>query len=379
MDSARHVSVPSLWLGSALAVLVAAGRVAAQQAAAGAPRTATPSLAMAIGERLQRFRSERDLPGLSCAVAVGDRIVYAGGHGLSDVENEVPATERTVYRLASISKPITAVLAMQLAEAGQLDLDAPVHTLLDEWPSKRWPVTTRQLLGHLGGVRHYTAADGPGERTRRFRDQTSALSVFAGDALLHEPGTRFRYSTFGFNLAAAVVERCRRQSFGDVVRERIAVPCDAPTLQDDDQRRIIPHRAQGYVRRGGVLQNSQLMDSSYKLGGGGLCANAPDLVRFAQALIDGRLVGAETLRTMWTSQRTRDGAATGYGLGFGVGEQDGVRVVQHSGAQARVSTMLLLVPEQRIAVAVLCNLEGERLGGLAAGLVRLVRGAEGGR
>jgi CubicO group peptidase (beta-lactamase class C family) len=314
-------------------------------------------------QRLASFQAKHGIPGMSCAIAVQDELVFAQGVGVADLENDVPATADTVYRLASISKPITAVLAMQLVEQGLLDLDADVHTIVKQWPAKRWPVTTRQLLGHLAGVRHYKA--GEGECHQHFSSQTAGLIRFADDPLLHEPGTKYQYSTFGFNLVAAVVEQKAAADFATLVRQRIAEPCGAASLQDDDVRRIIAHRARGYVKRAGKLQNSQLMDASYKLGGGGLCASAPDLVRFAQALLAGKLVTAKTFASMSTEQQKNDGKSTGYGLGFGVAKHDGVQIVQHSGAQSQVSTMLLMLPESRVAVAVLCNLEGQKLGALA--------------
>jgi CubicO group peptidase (beta-lactamase class C family) len=126
------------------------------------------------------------------------------------------------------------------------------------------------------------------------------------------------------------------------------------------------------VRADGVLQNSELMDGSYKLGGGGLCASVEDLARFAQALVAGKLVKPETLRAMWTRQRTTDGAEITYGLGFRVDREDGRLAVSHSGAQSRVSTMLYVLPEQQVVVAVLCNLERARVQDLAKQLAELV-------
>jgi len=310
------------------------------------------------------------IPGLSCAAFVGDRIVFARGFGRSDVENDVPATSETVYRLASISKPVTAVLVLQLAEEGALDLDQDLHGLVPEWPKKRWPVTTRQLLGHLGGVRHY---QGEGESTRRYPNQRAGLRRFAQDPLQHQPGKRYLYSTYGFNLAAAAVETLREQPFAEVLAERIAAPAAAGSLQDDDAWRIIRHRAQGYVRRMDKLENSRLMDSSYKLGGGGLCSSASDLARVAQALLAGQLIRRETLEQMWQEQRTTAGEGTGYGLGFSLRTLDGERQVGHSGAQSRVSTNLQLLPDRGVGAVVLCNLQGVKLGGLMRRLLRRLR------
>ena len=352
-------------------VPLAAGVLLALQASlSGQDSGGENALPNAIESRLQEVIREHEIPGLSCAVVRRGELVFSRGYGFSDLENDVPASDATVYRLASISKPITAVLIMQLVEQGKLDLDTDVREYVSDWPEKRWPVTCRQLLAHLGGVRHYKRFEG--ESTTRYRDQTAALRRFADDPLLHEPGTQYKYSTFGFNLLAAVVEQRREQTFGQAVHDHIARPAGAETLQDDDQRRLIKGRAQGYVRRGNRLQNSRLMDSSYKLGGGGLCASAPDLARFAVALMDGKLMRDETREQMWTEQKTTAGKPVGYALGFGVRSRDGKRWVQHSGAQSRVSTMLCMLPDERIAVAVLCNLEGVRLGGVAQEIAKEV-------
>lgn len=332
--------------------------------------TARAPQSEAIDARLRAVIGEHEIPGLSCAVVRRGELLFSRGYGFADLENDVPATDATVYRLASISKPVTAVLIMQLFEQGKIDLDADVRDYVSDWPEKRWPVTSRQLLAHLGGVRHYKRFEG--ESTTRYRNQTAALRRFADDPLLHEPGTKYRYSTFGFNLLAAVVEARREQAFGDAVREHIAEASGAETLQDDDQRRLIKGRAQGYVRRGNKLQNSRLMDSSYKLGGGGLCSSAPDLARFAAALMAGKLLRDETRELMWTEQKTADGKPVGYALGFGVRSGAGRRWVQHGGAQSRVSTMLCMLPEEQVAVVVLSNLEGMRFGGVAQEIALMV-------
>lgn len=321
--------------------------------------------ALAAIEGLMRRES---VPGLACAIGVGDELPFARGFGTADLENDVPVTPQTVFRLASISKPITAVLALQLAAAGELDLDADIASIVPAWPAKPWPVTTRQLLAHLGGVRHYR---GETESTHHYANQTEALARFAADPLVHEPGTAYRYSTYGYNLVAAVIEAKTGKPFGAVVQERIAEPCAAPTLQADDVRRLIRGRAQGYVRQDGELRNSVLMDASYKLGGGGLCASAPDLVRFAQALLGGRLLPPASVAAMFTPQRTTGGKELDYGLGVRVSHEAGRLVVSHSGAQSRVSTMLLMLPEPRVVVALLCNLEQVRLQPLALQLAAL--------
>jgi serine beta-lactamase-like protein LACTB, mitochondrial len=365
----RHVRDPvGMLLGFAFAFAFALGALGAQVAplpdavpAAAPLPDAVPAAAplpKAAAAAADAFRQAHDIPGLSVAVGRDGEVAFAQGFGLADVENQVPATPATMYQLASISKPVTAVAVLQLVEQGKLTLDADVRTWVPEFAAKPWPVTLRQLLGHLGGIRHYRR--GEGESTVPYACQRDALPRFATDPLLHEPDTKYHYSTYGFNLAAAAVEAASGADFASRVAQAIATPAGAASLQDDSVARLIPHRAQGYVRRDGTLRNSGLMDSSYKLGGGGLCSNAPDLVRFGLALAGGRLLTPASLQAMTTVQRTSTGDATGYGMGLRIGSRGGRTEWSHGGAQARVSTALLLVPDAGLVVAVLCNLEGVR-------------------
>lgn len=298
------------------------------------------------------------VPGVSVAVAVGERIVYANGFGLSDLENSVPAKVSTVYRLASISKPITATAVMQLAERGTLDLDAPIQKYCPAFPEKRWGITIRQLLGHLGGVRHYR---NPEEirSTRHYTDVVTPLEMFNEDPLLHEPGTAYSYTTYGYNLLGCAVEGVTGESYVEFVRQNIFVPAGMDRIRPDDAHAIIPNRAQGYrLRENGDLRNSDLADTSNKIPGGGFASTVIDLVKFAIAVQNGTLVTESTRKQMWTPQKTSDGNETSYGLGWMISEQDGRKEVSHGGGQQRVSTLIFLVPANRVAVALMMNLEG---------------------
>ena len=151
------------------------------------------------------------IPGMSIAIATRDGSIWSNGYGMADLENFVPAKASTVYRTASIAKPITAVAAMQLVESGALNLDAPIDTYVPSFPKKQWPITTRQLLGHLGGIRGYK--DGAETYlTKHYWSLSEASMVFAEDPLLHEPGSKYFYSTFGYVLAGLAVEAAGKQS-----------------------------------------------------------------------------------------------------------------------------------------------------------------------
>jgi len=329
----------------------------------GLPPARAASLDAAIVSAMGRL----GIPGLSAAVVTGRELRWSCGYGLADVENGVAATSSTVYRLASVSKPITATAALQLAEKGRLDLDAPVQRYLPSYPEKPWPITARQLLCHQSGTRNWTEAEF--HNTRRFASLTDALGAFKDDPLLFEPGTRTQYSSLGYTLLGAVIEAAAGARFVDVLRADVFDPAGMDSARDDDVFPIVPHRAEGYWRRAdGTLLNAPLTDTSNRLPGGGLLGSADDVGRFASALLKGSLLKPETLESALAPQRLRDGKVTGYGLGWLVGRHAHRREAYHTGGQPEVSTVLYLVPDSGVAVAILADLEG-----VENGLLELAR------
>jgi CubicO group peptidase (beta-lactamase class C family) len=354
-----------------LLLLSPAARAGAQQATQTA--ALPPGKVRQIEALVNAEMAKQRIPGMTVAVAAGRQVRWSAGFGTQDVENDVAARPSTVYRLGSISKPITAVAVMQLFERGKLDLDAPVQKYCPAFPEKRWPVTTRQVLGHLAGIRHYKSDD-EFNSTRFYASVAEGLDMFKDDPLLSEPGTKYSYTTHGYSVLGCAVEGASGQKFADFVAENVFRPAAMERIRVDSVADIIPNRAQGYrITDRGVLTNSPLADNSYKVPGGGFVSTAEDLARFAVALQTGRLLKRETLELMYAPQRTRDGKETGYGLGWGVAKRPtGERTVGHSGGQQRVSTFLHMQPDQGLAVVVMSNLEGARLGELVKQIGDLV-------
>jgi serine beta-lactamase-like protein LACTB, mitochondrial len=296
-------------------------------------------------------------PGLSIGVVRDRELRWSAGYGLADLENEVPATPISVYRLASVAKPITATAVLQLWERGKLDLDAPIQRYVPGFPDKPWPITARHLLAHQSGVRNWTAEEF--HNTRRFSSITESLEPFKDDALLFEPATRTQYSSLGFTLLGAAIEGAGGAPFMEQLRASVFQPAGMESARDDNVFAIVPHRARGYFRHGdGSLANAPLTDTSNRTPGGGLVATAEDVARFASALQRGLLLKPETLQAALTAQKLRGGRVTGYGLGWVVGRRGARREAYHVGGQPQVSTVLYMQPDAGVAVAILANLEG---------------------
>jgi CubicO group peptidase (beta-lactamase class C family) len=149
--------------------------------------------------------------GFSVAVAVNGRVVWTQGYGYADLEQKVPVTPETKFRIGSVSKSLTAAAVARLAQEGKLDVDAPVQRYVPTFPDKGVVITTREVGGHLAGIRPYN--DGEFETCAHYANVVDALDIFKNDPLIAPPGTKFSYSSYGFNLISAVVRGAAGESF----------------------------------------------------------------------------------------------------------------------------------------------------------------------
>jgi len=357
--------------------------------------TASPSSAqearLASGKRVQledtisKFMAANRVPGLSAAVVLGGEQAWSEGFGVADLENNVPVTPQTLFRLASVSKTVTATAAMHLWEQGKLDLDAPVQKYCPAFPQKEWPISTRQLLGHLGGLRHYRS-DSEGDvevnNTRHFDNPIAGgLNFFANDPLVAKPGASFHYSTQGFTLIGCAIEGAGAEKYIDYVRQNVFQPANMPHTQWDDRYALIPHRTRFYSKsKSGAVVNADFLDASYKIPGGGWLSSADDMANFEVAILADRLIKRATRNAMWTPQQPstpqvgEDGHSS-YALGWGTGNSAGVPDVGHGGGQQGTSTFIMLAPEQRAGVVVLINMDGVDASALATDLMKILVGA----
>jgi hypothetical protein len=161
-------------------------------------------------------------PGAAICLLRDGKILWSQGFGFADLEQRVPATRETRFRIASVSKAVTSVALGILVERGQLDLDAPVQRYVPSFPVKRYPITVRQVAGHLAGIRHYR--EGEFESQRRYASLSDGLNIFSADSLLFEPGTRFEYSSYGWNLIGAVIEGASGESYASFMRREVHAP-----------------------------------------------------------------------------------------------------------------------------------------------------------
>jgi len=262
-----------------------------------APRTQTAAY-------LEEIWRSTGTPAISVAVFAHGELAFSQGIGFADLEHQVPATEETVYNIGSISKVVSAVAVLQLVERGKVDLDAPIERYVPSFPKKEWTVTIRHLLTHTSGIRHYRQTDFPDESEfnnnyRRYRSLEEAITIFKDDPLLFEPGAFYSYTSYGTNLLQGVVETASGQGFREYLTRHIWNPAGMESSGLDLPERIVRHRARGYLVEDGEVTRYPSEDVTYKFAGGGMIGTAEDLVNFALAINDGRLLRPATVDLMW--------------------------------------------------------------------------------
>jgi CubicO group peptidase (beta-lactamase class C family) len=364
-------------VGQSLLTVGADGQTKSGQAAAVQSAQIAPGKRVQMETAIARFMAANSVPGVSVAVVENGAEEWSAGFGSADLENFVPATSQTLYRLASISKSLTATGALQLWQQGKLDLDAPVQRYCPAFPPKDTPITTRELLGHLGGIRHYKEGspdDLETGNTKHFANPIQGgIDFFKNDPLVAKPGTEFHYSTQGFTLVGCAIEGVSGDNYVDYIRKNVLTPAGMVHTVADDRFAIIPFRTRFYSKdKSGAITNADFLDSSYKIPGGGWLSSADDMAQFEVAMLDDRLVARATRDLMWTPLKPTDGKDEGYALGWGTGKELGVLDVGHSGGQQGTSTRFMIVPERRAGVVVLTNSDGCNAGDLATELMKIV-------
>ena len=329
----------------------------------------------AVDAVVKEWMTKEKIPGVSVAIASRGKILYSKGYGMSDLENSVPVTVKTKFRLASISKPVTAAAVMQRVEQGKIALDSSIQTYIPSFPKKNWPVTVRQLLGHLGGIRHYR---GMKEEhligTTQYKDLEDALSIFSADTLMVQPGERYSYTTFGYNLLGVAVEKVSGLSYGKYVADHIFVPAGMTQTVLDHSADIIPYRTKAYTKDTlGIVHNAFAIDPSYKAPGGGILSVPEDMVRFASAMMSGKIVAPSTFEQMLQPGRLNDSTTTTYGFGWSIGQKELAGAYFHNGGQQGATSTLLIVPASGHTVCILTNMDGiPKIAEIARRIERLI-------
>ncbi|MBE0659645.1 MAG: serine hydrolase [Bryobacteraceae bacterium] len=306
----------------------------------------------------------------SVVVAVDGRTLLAKGYGMANREWEIANAADTKFRLGSITKQFTGMAVLMLEQQGKLKVSDPVCSYVEACPQTWKPITIHHLLTHTSGIPNFTGfpdyqktmmlASPPAETLKRFRDKP----------LEFDPGTKHKYSNSGYVLLGHIIEKAAGQSYAAYIKQQIFTPLGMNDTGYDSPAEVLPKRAAGYTRAGSKLENAAYLDMSIPHAAGSMYSTALDLMLWDVALRQGKLLTPENY------QRYFKPGIGDYAYGWNVQKRNGVEVISHGGGINGFSTTILRVPERKLVVVALSNLEQSQVGRLGQDLLALALGRE---
>ncbi len=287
----------------------------------------------AVRRETADFMEDSSVPGAAVAVLRNGEPLCVVTLGLANVELNVPVTRETVFELASLTKQMTAALVVAFAREGMLSLDDPLTRYVDEGPEEWDPITIRQLLGHMAGLRHDFEPRAHGSYLLEY-DTRLMFEGAAATQLLSPPGTDWEYSDQGYFLAGLALERATGRRFSDLMTERFFAPLAMTRTRFLDQHDIIPGRAAGYTVVDGQWKNNRRVWQFELTPHFGVMSTIDDMVRWEQGLVRGEVIPQDVTDEVTKPYREffeNDDHRMAYGLGWQIHDIDGRRIAEHSG------------------------------------------------
>lgn len=308
---------------------------------------------------IQQFIARYQLPGLALGIQRGDNMLHEGCYGYANVEHNVPVNEDTCFEIASVTKLFTAQAVLRLVQDERITLDDPVSAHIPGLPEAWQTVTIRHCLAHQSGIPGYTSVDRYWEITRVAKTHNEVFSLVRDLPLSFAPGTRYSYDNTGFYLLGMLIEAVTGQPYGEYLRSTVFEPLGMSSTIANDYARIIPHRAQGYVLRDGVLANKDYYDISNTFSAGILLSTVRDLLKWSAALSTNAVLNDASRELWWTvhpSQENNERAShLSLTLGWFIVDHPKAQFYGHNGGIEGFASSLIHFPATGITAVVLCN------------------------
>lgn len=312
-------------------------------------------------------------PGVAVAVTRGGTLIHSEGYGMAQLEWSEAVTPDTVFGLGSLTKPFTATAILLLRGEGKLALDAPITTYLPDYDTHNQTITIAHLLTHTSGIPNFVTL--PEFWTSDIAHDHSHAEIrarFEGLPLRFAPGERYSYNNSAYCLLGMVIETLAGMPYGAFIRERIFEPLGMRDSHYLDPQAVIPHRAEGYAETGHGYERARYMSTTLHYAAGALASTVEDLARWDFALRDGRLLDQQTQAEMTAPTRLASGRTVGYGMGWGLRDYRGRRVISHAGGVPGYSSFYGRFPDDDLSIIVLSNRALFNAAGLAEPIAALL-------
>ncbi|MFS4494903.1 serine hydrolase domain-containing protein [Maribacter sp. 2308TA10-17] len=321
---------------------------------------------------LNSLVNEKKVLGLAITVLRDGKKFLQKGYGQSNLENKTPITpQKTIFRIASVSKPISATALAHMVQDGLIDLDTSFYEYVPYYPKKKWDFTIRQLASHTAGIRGYQGTEYGLNKSYSIKE---SIEIFKDDDLLFEPGTDYLYNSYDWVLISLAMQEVSGIPFEEYVKEKVLNPlgmtntlaeCQAEPVdglsgnkkmlgqaqQDNKENRLTTF----YSKNRLGFRKAIPVNNYYKLAGGGYLSTTEDIANFGQAYLDRKVLNEEILAPFLTSETINENK-TYYGLGWQVSEdKKGRNYYGHVGNGVGGYSNFFVYPKQQMVFAILIN------------------------
>jgi len=294
-------------------------------------------------------------PGVAVIVVRAGEIIFRKGHGMANLELDVPIEPDMVFRIGSITKQFTAVAILMLAEQGKLALDDSICKFLPDYPTHDHLITVKHLLTHTSGIKSYTSMQEWPPLWRKDLTVQELIDFFKYQPMVSAPGKHWAYNNSGYILLGAIIEKASGRSYEQFIQQNIFEPLGMKQSYYDNSARIIRRRVAGYDKSSDGFTNAAYLSMTQPYAAGALASTVDDLALWDSALYTERLLKQETLEQAHIAHRLTDGSSTAYGYGWVISEYAGHRLIEHGGGIHGFRTRAIRIPDDRVFVAVLSN------------------------
>ena len=296
---------------------------------------------------------EEIIPGASVTVTKQGKIIWQGGYGYADISKKTPVDpQKTIFRVASMSKAITGVLLARLQEQKKFDWNLSLYEYVPNFPPKPFDFTIKQLAGHLAGIRSYKANEYTLNKKYSIEE---GIDLFKDDILQSAPGTKFLYSSYGINLISLAIEKCLNKKFEDIAKDEVFKPLNM-WRTFPDRGKIITDEATPYTRTKKGLDKATEVNNYFKLAGGGFLSTSHDIAKMGTAIERHSFLSQAVENEMLKKQCTNDDVEINYGIGWqNQRDWNGRDYFGHTGMGVGGFGWLSVYPNEQVVIVMLFN------------------------
>lgn len=314
-------------------------------------------------EIINKHMASNNFLGVTAGLYVEDCGTYQSGGGFTNKSNQEKTNSNMLGRIASLTKPMTAIAIMQLYEKGMLDLDIPIQNYLKEFPKKaKGDITIRHLLKHTSGISHYSSKWDALSFTH-YPTLLDALAAFKDKELVFEPGSQYMYSSYGYTILGAIIEKVSQMSYEDYMKKYIWNVARMSNTSLEENGQNYTNKSGLYLKVGSTYIKSPNTDLSIIYSAGGVQSTVEDLLKFGEAVLSHKLIDSSSLNVMInaTDELAPAKGDDPYGFGWAVYDDPKYgKIIQHGGNQPGTSSFLAIYLDHRIVSVVLSNSSGTR-------------------